>query len=410
VKPLAGLRVLDISRYLAGPYCTLLLGGLGAEVIKVEPPGEGDPYRARPPLAGPEGAAFARRTPDDIGILFLHRGRDKKSVTLNLRHGEGVALFLRLCARADVVVENFAPGVLDAMGLSFATLRAANPRLVLCSISGFGQDGPQRDWRAYDPIVQAMSGLVARTGEADGPPLRAGALVSDTTSALYATIGILAALRARETTGQGDWVDVSMQDGSFFLMPDAVEFLAAGLAPARTGNTHPAGAPFNVFRATDGWVSVCAVTERDRAHALDAIGRPELARDPRFAGGGPALADAARREIDALVGAWIAARGVAEVVRAFQAHRVPASPVPGVDELVEDEHLRAREMVVGLAHPTRGPIPGAWALGMPIKFRQHPARFETPAPALGADNAEIYGRLAGLDAAALEALRARGVV
>lgn len=409
MKPLAGLVVLDISRYLAGPYCTLLLAGLGAEVIKVEPPGEGDPYRARPPLAGPQGTGFARRTPEDIGIHFLHRARDKKSVTLNLRHPEAVALFGRLCSRADVVVENFAPGTLDRMGLGFPALRGFNPRLVLCSISGFGQDGPRRDWRAYDPIVQAMSGIVAQTGEPDGPPLRAGALVSDTTAALYAVIGILAALRARETTGQGDWVDVSMQDGSFFLLPDALEFLAAGVAPRRSGNTHPAGAPFNVFRAADGWVSVCAVTERDRENALAAIGRPELTRDPRFAGG-PAISAEARHELDGLVGAWIAPRRAADAVRVLQGHKVPASPVPGVDELVEDEHLRAREMVVRLEHPVHGPVPGARALGMPIKFRHHPARFEAPAPMLGADNADTYARLLGLDAAALDSLRARGVV
>jgi crotonobetainyl-CoA:carnitine CoA-transferase CaiB-like acyl-CoA transferase len=409
VKPLAGLVVLDVSRYLAGPYCTLLLGGLGAEVIKVEPPGEGDPYRARPPLAGREGTGFARRAADDIGVTFLHRGRDKKSVTLNLRHPEGVALFGRLCGRADVVVENFAPGTLETMGLGFESLQEWNPRLVLCSISGFGQEGPRRDWRAYDPIVQAMSGIVAQTGEADGPPLRAGALVSDTTAALYAVIGILAALRARETTGRGDWVDVSMQDGSFFLLPDALEFLAAGIAPRRTGNTHPAGAPFNIFRAADGWVSVCAVTERDRENVLTALGRPELARDPRFAGG-PAMAPEVRRRLDDLMAAWVATRTAMEAVHALQAHRVPASPVPGIDELVEDEHLRAREMVVGLEHPTQGPVPGARALGMPIKFRHHPARFDRPAPALGADNAEVYARLLGLDAAALEGLRARGIV
>jgi crotonobetainyl-CoA:carnitine CoA-transferase CaiB-like acyl-CoA transferase len=409
MKPLAGLVVLDLSRFLAGPYCTLLLAGLGAEVVKVEPPGEGDPYRARPPLAGPEGVGFARRTPGDVGVLFLHRARNKKSVTLNLRHPEGVALFGRLCARADVLVENFAPGTLEAMGLGFPTLQGFNPRLVLCSVSGFGQDGPRRDWRAYDPIVQAMSGIVAQTGEPDGPPLRAGLLVSDTTAALYGVIGILAALRARETTGQGDWVDVSMQDGSFFLMPDAVEFLAAGVAPRRTGNTHAAGAPFNVYRAADGFVSVCAVTERDRENVLAAIGRPELARDPRFAGG-PAIIAGARRELDDLVGAWIAKRPVMESVHILQAHKVPASPVPGVDELVDDEHLHAREMVVDLEHPDHGRIPGARALGMPIKFRHHPARFDAPAPALGAHNGEVYGRLLGLDAAALDALRARGIV
>jgi crotonobetainyl-CoA:carnitine CoA-transferase CaiB-like acyl-CoA transferase len=175
------------------------------------------------------------------------------------------------------------------------------------------------------------------------------------------------------------------------------------------GNTHPAGAPFNVYRAPDGFVSVCAVTERDRAHVLAAIGRPELAHEPRFSGG-PALTPAARLELDDLMGAWIAGRPAREAVQILQAHKVPASPVPGVDELVKDEHLRAREMVVDLPYPDRRPVPGAGALGLPIKFRHHPARFDAPAPALGADNAEVYGRLLGLDAAALDALRGRGIV
>src|SRR5206468_3867298 len=219
VKPLDGVVVLDLTRFLAGPYCTLLLAGLGAEVIRVEPPG-GDLYRAHPPFGGPKGTSLTRQTDDDLGLALLHRMRGKKSVTLNLRAAAGVDLFRRLSAHADVVVENFLPGTLEKMGLGFPDLQAANPRLILCSISGFGQTGPYRDWRAFDPVVQAMSGISSVTGYADRPPVRCGAAISDTTASLYGVIGTLSALRAREQTGHGDWVDVAMLDGSFFLLPD----------------------------------------------------------------------------------------------------------------------------------------------------------------------------------------------
>lgn len=181
MKPLQDLIVLDLTRFLAGPYCTLLLGGLGAEVIKVEPPGRGEAHRYRAPWAGRRGAGMERQDEDDIGLMVLHRARNKKSITLNLRDPHGTDLFLQLAARADVVVENYSPGTLDKMGLGYATLRAANPRIVLCSISGFGQHGPRRDWRAYDPIVQAASGISSVTGFADHPPARCGAAISDTT-------------------------------------------------------------------------------------------------------------------------------------------------------------------------------------------------------------------------------------
>src|SRR5262245_65809813 len=234
VKPLTGLVVLDLTRFLAGPYCTMLLGGLGAEVIKVEQPGSADVHRNRPPFGGPKGASLNRQTKDDISLTHLQRSRSKKSITLNLRRPEGKELFLQLCEKADVVVENFAAGTLERMGFTFPILQARNARLILCSISGFGQRGPRREWRAYDPIIQAASGITSMTGYPDRPPVRAGAAVSDTTTPLVAVIGILSALQLREKTGQGEWLDISMQDSSFFLLPEIIEFLNAGEEPQRS--------------------------------------------------------------------------------------------------------------------------------------------------------------------------------
>jgi CoA:oxalate CoA-transferase len=408
VKPLDGVVVLDLTRFLAGPYCTLLLAGLGAEVIRVEPPA-GDLYRGFPPFAGPKGTSLTRQTDDDLGMALLHRMRGKKSVTLNLREPAGVELFRRLCARADVLVENFRPGTLAQMGLGFPVLQALNPRLVLCSISGFGQTGPYREWRAFDPIIQAMSGISSVTGQADQPPLRCGAAVSDTTAALYGVIGILSALRARERTGHGDWVDVSMLDGSFFLLPDLVEFATGGGASARRGNSHPTVVPFNVYRARDGWFTMCAVAPREWQAVLRALGKPELAADPRF--GEAAVSRRAHREdIDALIGEWAAGRTVAEAVETLQSHHVASGPVREVGDAIEDEHLLARQMVTALEHPLHGTVPGARGMGMPIKFQNHPAAFDQAAPALGAHNAEVYGRLLGLSGDELDALRANEVI
>ena len=408
MKPLDGIVVLDLSRFLAGPYCTLLLAGLGAEVIRIESPA-GDIYRDRPPFGGPKGAGITRQTDDDVALAILNRARNKKSVTLNLRTPAGTEIFRRLCAHADVVVENFLPGTIEKMGLGFPVLQAANPRLVLCSISGFGQQGPYRDRRAFDPIVQAMSGLSSVTGFSDRPPTRAGASISDTSASLYGVIGILSALRARERTGQGDWVDVAMLDGTFFLMGEVLEYAMGGLDLQRRGNGHAGTVPFNVYRARDGWVSVCAVTADEWLHVLRAMGREELAADPRF---DPDVASRAahREDIDALVGDWVGRLTTADAVETLQKHHVPAGPVRDLRDAFDDEHFKARDMVVPLEHPRHGPVPGVLAPGMPIKFRHHPAAFDAPAPVAGAHNADVYGRLLGLGAADLEKLRADGVI
>lgn len=407
-KPLEGIVVLDLTRYLAGPYCTLLLAGLGAEVIKIEPPGKGDLHRRFPPFVGPKGASGKPQTEEDMGVFMLHRGRNKKSITLDLYHPEGRELFKALCRKADIVVENYSPGVMDEMGASYTTLRELNPRLILCSISGFGQTGPLRDWRAYDPVIQSMSGLASVTGYADKPPTRCGAAISDTVAPLFSVIGILSALRRRDQTGAGEWVDIAMLDTSFFLQPDLLEMLNGGIEPRRRGNTHAAGTPLNTYPTHDGFVTVAVTTDKNWQCLLTALGREDLKNDPRFA------TPLSHREhiqfIDEMVAAWLQDRAMADAAKILQDNEVPAGPVHTMPELLTNPQLQARQMVVDLEHPSAGPLPGVKGFGMPIHFVEHPVQFDQPAPLLGAHNEEIYGNVLGLDTAALAALRDKGVI
>ncbi len=408
MKPLEGLTVLDLTRFLAGPYCTLLLGGLGAEVIKIEPPQGGEAHRNRAPFGGPNGASMSRQTEDDIGLMVLHRARNKKSITLNLRDPQGTALFKQLVKKADVVVENFSPGTIDKMGLDYATLQTCNPRIILCSISGFGQNGPRRNWRAYDPIIQAASGINSVTGFSDHPPARCGAAISDTTAPLFALIGILSALQLREKTGRGEWVDTSMQDGTFFLLPDLIEHMAAGLTPERRGNTHPGGVPFNVYQARDGYVSICAVSAQNWKSLLGALNREDLLDDPRFTNLQQRMKY--RDDVDAVVQAWIEQHTVDEAVAHLQQCEVPAGPVLSPTELVEDAHLIERDMVVDVPHPRHGALSGVKGFGMPIKFVGKSFGFDQPCPEVGQHNEEVYRGLLELDPANLEELREQGVI
>jgi crotonobetainyl-CoA:carnitine CoA-transferase CaiB-like acyl-CoA transferase len=407
-KPLAGITVLDLTRYLAGPYCTLLLAGLGAEVIKIEPPGKGDLHRTFPPFVGPKGAAGKPQTADDMGVFMLHRARNKKSITLNLYRPEGREIFKSLCRKADIVVENYSPGVMDEMGVSYPTLRELNPNLILCSISGFGQTGPLRDWRAYDPVIQSMSGLASVTGYQDRPPTRCGAAISDTIAPLFAIIGILSALRRREQGGGGEWVDIAMLDTSFFLQPDILELLNGGIQPQRRGNMHPAGTPLNTYPTRDGFVTVAVTTDKNWECLLTALGREELKSDSRFA------TPLARREqipfIDEMVGTWMKERTTADAAAHLQRHEVPAGPVNTMPELLTHEQLQAREMVVDLTLPSAGTLPGVKGFGMPIHFVNNPVQFDRPAPLLGEHNQEVYGDGLGLDAATLADLQAKGVI
>lgn len=407
-KPLAGLVVLDLTRYLAGPYCTLLLAGLGAEVIKIEPPGKGDLHRRFPPFLGPKGAGGKPQTDEDMGVLMLHRARNKKSITLDLYTSEGRAVFKQLCRKVDIVVENYSPGVMDEMEAGYTELKKLNPSLILCSISGFGQTGPLRDWRAYDPVIQSMSGLASVTGYPDRPPTRCGAAISDTVAPLFAIIGILSALRRREHTGAGEWVDIAMMDTSFFLQPDILEFLNGGVEPERRGNTHVAGTPLNTYPTRDGYVTIAVTTDKNWECLLTALGREDLKTDERF------TTPLSRRKniqfIDTMVAAWLQEKTTNEVVPYLQKNEVPAGAVQTMPQLLTHPQVQARQMIIDLAHPTAGNLPKAKGFGMPIRFVENPLQFDQPAPLLGAHNEEIFGARLGMSATQMAELREKGVI
>ncbi|NQV21156.1 MAG: CoA transferase [Rhodospirillales bacterium] len=408
MKPMEGLRVIDLTRFLAGPHCTMLLAGLGAEVLKIEPPGRGDMFRNRPPYGRTDGCSDEKRDESDLGLGLLHRARNKKSITLDLRLPEGKKLFADLCAKTDVVVENYAPGVMEKMGFSYDALRALNPRLVLCSISGFGNTGPLRDRRAYDPIIQAMSGLMSLTGFAGQPPVRTGAAIADTATPMIAVIGVLSALMRRQSTGCGDWVDVSMLDSLTFLMPEVIEYFQGGAITTPMENRHPGGAPFNSFHAADGYVYVATVTDDDWNNLLRAIGRDDLLDDPRYA----RLPDRHKcvDEVESLVEGWVKIRSRDEIVDILQSHKVACGPVLSMDEALASEQLRARDMLIPLSRPDGEEVPGAVGVGIPIRFAEDPVQFDAPAPVLGQHNDDVYGSLLGLDAAEISRLKDAGVI
>jgi crotonobetainyl-CoA:carnitine CoA-transferase CaiB-like acyl-CoA transferase len=407
---LSDLRVLDLTVALAGPFCTLNLAGMGAEVIKIEAPGGGDIARWNPPYVGPSGVHFGRPEGEDMSVSMMNRARNKKSITLDLKSERGHEVFLALARHADVVVENFSEGTAERLGVGYDAVREVNPRIVYCSISGLGQHSAQPELKSMDIIVQALSGIMDVTGFADGPPVRVGVPVGDLTAPLYATSGILAALWYRERTGRGQHLDVSLVDCLSALVAEEHfdVFEQAGF-PSRNGNFHARLTPFGVYRASDGYVAIGAVTDRWAALLFEAMGQPQLAADPRFAERGPRAANSAA--LNEMIEAWTSTLTRDELVDVlFEQRRVPAVRVRGPREMIEDEQLLARGAVVPLEHPTLGyaePVKGS---GLPIRFSEGHAGFDRPSPVLGQHNEDVYGTLLGLDAAQLEALRGDGVI
>lgn len=375
--PLHGLTVLDFSRVLAGPFATVLLADLGARVIKIEPPA-GDDYRHIGPFLGRESMLFA----------FANRG--KESVVLDLKRPDDLAFALRLAEHADVVVENFRPGVADKLGIGAGALAARNERLIYASISGFGQQGPMRERPAYDIIVQALTGLMSITGEPDGPPTMMGEAFGDLTAGLFASWAILAALHQRERTGRGCRIDLAMFDALLSMMPTATcRYVASGKVPARVGNRHALSAPFGVFRTGDGHVVVAVLNEKLFEQFCGVIGRADLLSDPRFG------SDSERTENEGALRAafeqWSCARTTHEAVAALSAAGVPAAPIDHVGAAVDSEHARAR----GLFRP-------ATLGGRPARLPEQPAVFSTmargaaaPVPALGEHGAGVRAWLDG---------------
>jgi formyl-CoA transferase len=389
------MLVLDLGQIYNGPYCGLLLGFMGARVLKIESP-EGDIVRRR------------KREVEPYPLVALNS--NKESVVLDLKHPDGRALFLRLVRKADVVVENFAAGVMDRLGLDWETLRAENPRLVYGSGSGFGRTGSYRDLPAMDLTVQAMSGIMNATGFPDRPPVKAGPAVCDFLSGVHLFAGILGALLHRERTGEGQLVEVAMLEASVVALASAIGAVVDGDGgvPERTGNRHPAlaMAPYNVYPARDGHVAIFTASDRHWVSIARVLGREDLLASPEYA---TTPARAARMaEIDEMVEAWTRPRAKDEVLAVLTRAHVPCAPVRTAREVLDDPHLAERGMWVDVDHVRRGKT------RVPISpIRLHgsaPAAVERPAPLLGQDTDRVLAELLGLDEAELRALHAAGVI
>jgi crotonobetainyl-CoA:carnitine CoA-transferase CaiB-like acyl-CoA transferase len=372
---LDGLRVIDLSSHLSGPYCAMLLGDLGADVIKIERPGVGDDARKMPPFVAGEGAPF---------MLW---NRNKRSVALDLKDKDGREAFLDLVKGADILLENYRPGTLDRQGLGWETLRDLNPRLVYCAISGFGQTGPLRDKGGFDLMTQAMSGLMAVCGPEDGPPHRLPIAISDVAAGMFAAIGILAALEARRKTGRGQMVETSLLESAMsFGVYEAANYFATGERPARLGQAHRGTSPYQVFRTGDGWLTVGGGSQALWEKLCDVVELPALKGDARFVTNADRVANN-----DVLVGILqeaLTRRPTAHWQAALDAAGIPAGPVLHHDEVFAHPQVRARGMVVEVDHPTAGRTK---TLGSPLKFSETPASIRRPAPLLGEHTDEVLG-------------------
>ena len=402
--PLAGVRVLDVSRFVSGPLCTFLLASMGAEVISVESP-RTSTSRRLPPFAHPEGGSTREYVEGALSIPFLKRSRGKRSVALDITRPEGAALVRTLAAKSDVLVENSRSDAMTSFGLGYEQLAAANARLVYCAISGYGYDAPDRP--AMDNIVQAASGVMAKTGFPDGPPLRAGITIADHASATYAALGIFAALRQRDATGAGQLVDVAMLDVlTASVWDEPVDHYAAIGMPPRTGNADGRGAPINTYRCADGWISVTCTSDRQWRDVCDLIERPDaIAQWPTVRERAGAAA-----EIDAAMEAWTSTRPVQDVETAFLAIGLPSGRVRDPIEAVDDAQLRARGLLGDLHHPSAPADKPSGFLGasLPIAFS---GRVDLPpAELLGTSTDAVLRDLAGCDDAELARLREAGVI
>ena len=392
--PLAGVRVLDCTRVLAGPYCTALLADLGAEVIKVESPALGDDARSLGPFR------------DGESVYFSILNRSKRSVTLDLKHVEAQGVLLDLAEQADVFIENFRPGVAERLGIGHEAVMARNPRLVYASISGFGQSGPMAQLPAYDLVIQAASGLMSLTGQPDGEPTKVGESIGDLVAGLYAAFAITTALRAVERTGRGDYLDVAMLDCLMSLEVTAQSQLAAtGVAPGRVGNRHPLSTPFGTYRALDGHVVIAAANDDVFARVATMVEDAALLGDERFA------TDESRTRHEALlrarIEAWTGTRSVDEAVTRARELGVPCSGIADLAEAMASEQLAARGSVTTMHHPDLGDVA---YVGQPVRFASFEPGGPAPSPRLGGDTADVLSEVLGRSADEIAHLQRVGAV
>ena len=390
---LEGIRVVDLTRILSGPFCSMFLADMGAEVIKIEDPREGDPVRAQGEMR------------DGHSYYFATFNRNKRSLTLDLRREEGKQVLRDLIRRADVIVNNYRPGVMDKMGFGRDALQALKPDIISCHVTGFGLDGPYKDRPAFDFIAQAMSGFMSVNGFADGPPMRAAPPVSDLVAGAYAAIGIMAALVRRARTGEGEEVATALTDSmTSMLAYFAANFFASGRLPQRTGNDHAIASPYGLFEAADGQVAIAPANDAVYAKLVEALDLTHLAAQPEYRNNTERYAR--RSAINAEVNARTRTQTVAHWIAQLNAAGVPCGRVLNVAEVFDDPQTRHQQMRVTIEHPQLGAMD---VLGFPIKFTDDPCRMHRPPPLLGGDTEAILGEI-GRDAATIAALRAAKVI
>ena len=376
---LSGIKVLDLTRYLSGPQTTLFLGALGAEVLKIDDPHQGDPVRNSPPFFGKDGVSMSKASPLDIGIAYLKRARSKKSIELDLKSEDGINTFMRLAEKADVIVENFRVGVTKRLKIDYEQLKSKNPKIIYCSITGFGATGPDASKKAFDATVQAASGLMSITGEPDGLPMKIGSSMADTIAGTFAFSGILASLFRREKTGLGEYIDVSMTDCLISLLYDEPWdcFEALGLKK-RQGNRIMRFSPFNCYAGKDGTVVLGAASEKDWISILRMIGQADLQYDDKFSSISKRIEN--NSEIDTIISIWTSTRSVDEIARLCENYEIPCHPVNDIAQIADWKQIADREILTPLPHPYFTNMKGPLAANFPIKFSGSKVTLDNPAP------------------------------
>ncbi|MGE4588097.1 MAG: CaiB/BaiF CoA transferase family protein [Acidaminococcaceae bacterium] len=377
--PLEGLKVLDLSRVLAGPYCTMLLADFGADVIKIEPPKVGDDSRAFGPFVGKESA------------YFMSLNRNKRSMVLDFKNPKHIEVFKEMVAKADVVVENYRPGTMEKFGLSYDVLKEINPELIYAACSGFGRTGPYRLKPAYDIIVQAMGGIMSITGEGKDSPTRVGASVGDVVAGIFTAYGVMLALYHREKTGRGQLVDVGMLDCQVAILENAIaRYVTSGEIPVPLGNRHPSITPFSAFTAKDGQVIVGAGNDRLWTKLCNVLEKPELLADERFSNNG--LRTTNFHELHAILNSVLVNKTIDEWIALLEEAGIPCAPINNIERILNDPQIKARDMIVEVEHPIAGHLKMP---GVPVKLSDSPGSVRTPAPLLGHDANEILRELMG---------------
>src|SRR5450830_114405 len=392
--PLAGMKVIDLTHVMAGPTCTLMLADMGAEVIKIEKVPQGDDTRHTPPSIGDETAAF------------LMMNRNKRGMALDLKKTSGAKVLRRLLESADVLVENFGPGVMERLGFGYEDLRAKYPARIYCSLSGFGRTGPYKDRRGFDLVAQAMSGIMSFTGEGPGrPPVKCGAPLSDITAGILAAMGVLAAYTHRLKTGEGQWVETSLYEAALIqtYWQSAIA-LATGVAPRAMGSAHPLNAPYQAFQTSDGWIVVGGANQKNWLRMLDALGAPEMANDPRFLSGADRMAHL--KELAAELNRHFRNKPAKYWLETLEEKGVPCGPVHDMLQALADPQTIAREMVVETEHSALGLVK---SLGLPVQFSATPGKVRTGAPLYGEHTRSVL-REYGFDDQQISAFEKEGAV